>query len=86
MSFEDTVEIMARRRNPEAEITNKELNEIENAAEDNRKAARGHNEAGKIRQTVSNTRVPVHGTLRVEEKDDKGLWFLGVNINSMSFC
>ena len=34
LSFEDTMEIMARRRNPESDITNKELEEIENAAED----------------------------------------------------
>ena len=85
MSFEDTVEIMARRRNPESEITNKELKEIENAAEDNQKAAREYKKAEKIRQTVSNTRVLVHVTLRVEGKDDEALRFLGVNINSMSF-
>ena len=85
MSFEDTVEIMARRRNPESEITNKELEEIENAAKDIQKAARGYKKAEKIRQTVSNTRVPVHGTLRVEGKDNEALRFLGVNINSRSF-
>ena len=85
LSFEDTVEIMARRRNPESEITNKELEEMENAAEDNQKAARKYKEAEKIRQTLSNTRVPVHGNLRVEEKDNEALRFLGVNINSMSF-
>jgi hypothetical protein len=39
LSFEDTVEIMARRRNPESEITNKELEEIENAADDNNKSS-----------------------------------------------
>ena len=79
------MEIMARRRNPESEITNKELEEIENAAEDNKKAARNRKEEEQIRQTVSNTKVPVHGNLRVEEKDDEAIRFLGVNINSMSF-
>ena len=39
MSFEDTIEIMNKRRNPESEITNKELEEIENVAEDQQKAA-----------------------------------------------
>ena len=62
---------MARRRNQESEITNKELKEIENAAEDNKKAARNHKKEEKIRQTVSNTKVPAHGTLRVEEKMTK---------------
>ena len=39
LSFEDTMEIMARRRNPESDITNKELDEIENAAEDEKKSS-----------------------------------------------
>jgi hypothetical protein len=39
LSFEDTMEIMARRKNPESEITNKELEEIENAAEDEKKSS-----------------------------------------------
>ena len=54
-------------------------------AEDNKKAARNRRKEEQIRQTVSNTKVPVHGNLRVEEKDDEALRFLGVNINSMSF-
>ena len=71
LSFEDTVEIMARRRNPESEITNKGLEEIENAAEDNKQAVRNRKKEEKIRQTVSNTKVPVHGTLRVKKKMTK---------------
>ena len=49
LSFEDTMEIMARRRNPESEITNKELEEIENAAEDGKKAARNREKEEQIR-------------------------------------
>ena len=72
MSFEDTIEIMDRRRNPESEVTNKELEEIENAAKDNQTTARAKKSKGKIRQTVANTNVPVHRNLRVEITDDKG--------------
>ena len=49
------------------------------------KAAKNRKIEEKIRQTVSNTKVPAHGTLRVEEKNDEALRFLGVNIDSMSF-
>ena len=41
--------IMTRRRNPESKITNKELEEIENAAEDNKKAARNRRKEEQIR-------------------------------------
>ena len=50
---------MERRRNPESEMTNKELEEIENAAEDNQKAAQAKKIKEKFRQTVANTKVPV---------------------------
>jgi hypothetical protein len=50
-----------------------------------KKAARNCEKEEQIRQTVSNTKVPVHGNLSVEKKDDEALRFLGVNINSMSF-
>ena len=39
LSFEDTIKIMNKQRNPESEITNKELEEIENVAKDQQKAA-----------------------------------------------
>ena len=71
MSFKDTLDTMERRRNPGSEITNKELEEIENAAEDNQKTARAKKSEEKTRQTVANTKVPVHGNLRVEVKDDR---------------
>jgi len=76
---------MDRRRNPESEITSKELKEIENAAKDNQKAARAKKSKEKFRQTIANTKVPVHENLRVETKDDKAIRVLGVNINIMSF-
>ena len=72
MSFEDTIEIMDRRRNPESEITNKDLEEIENAAEDNHKAGRAKKSEARFRQTVANIKVPVHGNLRVEKKRRRG--------------
>ena len=71
MSFKDTLDTMERRRNPGSEITNKELEEIENAAEDNQKTARAKKSEEKTRQTVANTKVPVYGNLRVEVKDDR---------------
>ena len=49
MSFEDTPDIMEGRRNPESGITNKELEEIENAAEDNQKVAQAKKSKEKIR-------------------------------------
>ena len=76
---------MERRRNPETETTNKELEEIENTAKDNQKASRAKKSEEKFRQTVANTKVPVHGNLRVEVQDDKATRVLGVDINIMSY-
>ena len=39
----------------------------------------GQKNEEKIRQTVANTKVPVHGNLTVDVKDDEAI------INSMSF-
>ena len=85
MSLEDTLDITERRGNPGSEVTNKELEEIENSAKDNHKETRAKKSEEKIRQTVANTKVPVHGYLRVEIKDDEAIRVLGVNINIMSF-
>ena len=85
MSFEDTLDVMERRRNPDSEITNEELEEIENLAEDNHKATRAKKSEEKIRKAVANTKVTVHGNLRVEVKDHKAIRVLCVNINIMSF-
>ena len=71
------IEIMDRRRNPEFERTNKELKEIENAAKDNQKTAQTKKREEKFRQTITNTKVPMHGNLRVEKKDDKAIRVLG---------
>ena len=59
------VDIMERRRSPESEIKNKELEEIDDAAEENQKAARARKIEEKFGQTVANTKVPGHGNLRV---------------------
>jgi len=85
LSFEDTLNIMNRRKTPESEITNKELEEITNASEDQQTAAKGERKKIVYQTTVANTKVPIHGNLRVEDKDDEALRVLGVNINSMSF-
>ena len=85
MSFENTLKIIKRRRNPESLTTNKELEEIENATKDNQKEARVGKTQKKIGQTVANTKVPLHGNFRVEVKDDDAIRVLGININSMSF-
>ena len=76
---------MNRRKTPESEITNKELEEITNASEDQQTAAKGERKKIVYQTTVANTKVPIHGNLRVEDKDDEALRVLGVNINSMSF-
>ena len=34
---------------------------------------------------VTNTKVPIHGTLLVDEKDGEAIRFLWLNVNSMSF-
>ena len=76
---------MERRRNSESGITNKELEEVKNATKDNPKAAQVKKSEEKIRQTVANTKVPVHGNLRVEVKDDEVIRVPGIKINIMSF-
>ena len=60
ISFEDTLEIMNRRRNPQTEITSKELKEIENESDNLKRNADLEEEQAAYKQTVTNTRVPLH--------------------------
>ena len=76
---------MNKKRNPQTEITNKELEEIDNEGEDMNKTAKLKQQQAAFKQTVANTKVPVHGNLRVEEKDEEAIRVLGLNINSLLF-
>ena len=76
---------MNKRKNPESEITNNKLKEIKNANEDQQKSAWVEENQTAIRQTIINTKVPLHGNLRVEVEYEEVVRVLGVDVNSMSF-
>ena len=58
MSFADTIKIMNKRRNTESDITNKELEEIKNAAKEQQKVAREGKKAGKEQTNRSKHKGP----------------------------
>ena len=36
-------------------------------------------------QTAATTKVPIHGNLQVEEKEEEAVRFFSINVNGMSF-
>ena len=76
---------MNKRRNHQTEITNKELEEIEEEVVDLKRNTDLEKEQAAYKQTVTNTKVPLHGNLRVEETEEEVVRVLELNINSLSF-
>ena len=76
---------MNKRRNPQTEITNKELEEIEEEAVDITRNVDPEKKQAAYTQTVTNTKVYLHGNLRVKEKDEEAVRVLGLIRNSLSF-
>ena len=77
---------MNKRRSRQTEITNNELEEIEEESVNLRRNTDLEKEQAVYKQTVIDTNIPLHGNLRVEEKDEEAVRVLGSNINSLSFC
>ena len=85
LSYEESMEIIGKRKNKLEDITEKELEELEAVQEDEDGAQTKEKEETSYRQSVEQTKVPIYGTLRVQEKPDNAIRFFGHNINSMSF-
>ena len=62
LSLEDTLKIMNKERGPETEIINKELEEIEEEADNLRRNADLEKEQAAYKHTVMNTKVPCMAT------------------------
>ena len=85
LSHEETLHVMNNRSCPHEEIQAAEVETIiaEAGVQQTQSAPTSSEE--KYRQTIANTKVPIHGDLRVETKSDDVLRFFSHNINSMSY-
>ena len=75
---------MNKRRNPQTKIVDKELEEIEEKADNLRRNTDLEKKKAAYKQSVTNKKVSLHGNLRVDEKDKEAVRVLGLNINSLS--
>ena len=62
LSSEDTLKSMNKRRNPQTEIMDKELEEIENKADNQRMTADLEKQQATYKQEVTNVKVPYMAT------------------------
>ena len=85
LSYEDTVDIMNRRKKGTEEISAKDLEDLmANKEEDVQKEAE-NGEDQKHRASVAATKVPIYGTLRLDVKPDDAIRFFSGNVNGLSF-
>ena len=85
LSYEESMDLIGKRRNNTDDITEKELEELEAIQEEEEEAKTREKDTKAFRESVAQTKVPIYGNLRVQEKPDNAIRFFGHNINSMSF-
>ena len=85
MSPNDLLDIMQQKCEGNREYTNAQLEEMVGKSSDEQSAEQVKADKVKERQTVMNTKVPTHGTLRKNEREDEDVTFMGVNINSLAY-
>ena len=76
LSFEDTIEIRKQKKESSNQKQGWQGKDV----------SRSRKKQAAYKQTVTNSKVPLYGNLRVEEKDKEAVKVLGLNINSLSFC
>ena len=85
LRYEDTIEILASRQATTEDITAESV-KAHASEQDERTAAEQLDKAETAYvHTVSSTKVPDYGKLRIDEKDSEAIRFMSQNVNSMSY-
>ena len=85
LRYEDTIAILDSRRATTEDIT-ADMVQIYTTEQDERAAAEQLDKVETVYvRTVSSTKVPIYGKLRIDEKDSEAIRFMSQNVNSMSY-
>ena len=79
------MDIMARRKRPLEEPSSHEVEELETSAAPNVERAEAAAEEVEYQEKAEESKVPIHGDLRVNKKEDHTFRFLSININGLRF-
>ena len=85
LSYSATMDIMARRKRPLEEPSSHEVEELETSAAPNVERAEAAAEEVEYQEKAEESKVPIHGDLRVNKKEDHTFRFLSININGLRF-
>ena len=85
MSSKDVLGTVNLKREGDREHANAELEEMVGKSMEEKEAEQAEVAKVKERRTRMNTKVPTHGTWRMNKRKDKDVTSMGVNINSLSY-
>ena len=85
LSYNQTKEIMEKRKRPLEEPSSFEVDEVLRTKAERAKAAKEIQEEKEYQKRVEKEKVPIHGDLRVNKKEAGTFRFLSININGLRF-
>ena len=84
MKATDLLDHLKQRRGNSKEMKKEEMDELLKDAHEEEKEVRKVKAKTKERRLVMNTAVPVHGSWKMNSKDENDLTFFSINVNSLA--